>query len=148
MKSVIGGLVVGFGAYYLFDYVMKNLFTGIPFLGEEPAAFGHLYELRDGLKNATDSYTNTTKRINDLDLKLTKANVEFDASDASRKPTVLFKIAEIQRQRDQAVLEAELLIRNVINPLREKLVTEEARLKSAVIAPKIALNRSGSIPSF
>jgi glycine/D-amino acid oxidase-like deaminating enzyme len=147
MKAIIGGLVTGFAAYYLIKWVRDKsaLTAGI---GDEAGVYANLFGIRGQLQNATELYMNASKKIEDLDMQLTSANCEYAEADAERKLAVMFRIAEIQRQRDQAVLEAELVIRNVITPLREKLITEEARLKSAVIGPDIALNRAGSIPSF
>ena len=147
MKAIVGGLVTGFAAYYLIKWVRSKtaLISG---LGDEAGVYANLFGIRGQLQNATDLYTNASKKIEDLDMQLLKSNDEYMNAEAERQLTIMFRIAEIQRQRDLAVLEAELVIRNVINPLREKLITEEARLKSAVLAPNIALDRTGNIPSF
>jgi hypothetical protein len=162
MKAIIGGLVAGFGAYYLIKWIrslppagyektpsgMLMEKGGMGRLGDEAGAYGYLLDVRKQLQNATKLYTDAAKKIEDLDMKLLQANDEYMNAEAEQRPTILFRIAEIQRQRDVAVLEAELVIRNVINPLRETLVTEEARLKSTVVAPNIALNWTGKIPAF
>ena len=164
MKAIIGGLVTGFAAYYLIKWVRSRIppagskWTpngmylmpegGFGGLGDEAGVYANLFGIRGQLQNATELYTNASKKIEDLDMQLLKSNDEYMNAEAERQLTIMFRIAEIQRQRDLAVLEAELVIRNVINPLREKLITEEARLKSAVLAPNIALDRTGNIPAF
>ena len=160
MKAIIGGLVTGFGAYYLIKWIRSKGTTvvpqggwkGAPFpisgLGDEVGVYGNLLDIRKQLRDATSSYLSAAKRIDDLDMRLLGANDEYANADASNRTTIMLRIAEIQRQRDFAVMEAELLIRNIVNPLREKLVAEEARLKSAVVAPGIAVNRTGNIPAF
>lgn len=148
MKKIIGGLVAGFGAYYLIKWIRSKKTTAVSGIGGEAGVYASLLDLRKQLQDATDLYSGSSKKIEDFDMQLLKNNDEFIAADAQRRPTIMFRIAEIQRQRDLAVLEAELVLRNMITPLREKLITEEARLKSAVVAPDIALSRSGKIPAF
>ncbi len=146
-KAILGGLATGVAAYYLVKWIRAKK-AAVSGIGDESGVYASLFDVRNRLDNATKLYGDSTAKIEDLDMQIVRANDEYSSAEADRKPTVLFRIAEIQRQRDLAVLEAELVIRNLINPLREKLVTEEARLKSAVIGPDIAMNRVGKIPSF
>jgi hypothetical protein len=147
MKAIIGGLVSGFAAYYLVKWI-RSKGAQVSGLGSEAGVYANLFDIRDKLQKATQLFVDSSKKIEDLDMQLLKENDAYANSSPEMRPEILSRIAEIQRQRDLAVLEAELVIRNVINPLREKLITEEARLKSAVAAPDIAMSRIGRIPSF
>lgn len=148
-KTVVVGFVAGLAAYYLFKRLRsKNSPAPIKGIGDEAGVYAYMYDVRGKLQKATELYRSSMRKIEDLDMKLAKENGAYAAASDDDKPPIMFRIAEIQRQRDLAVLEAELVIRNVINPLREKLITEDARLKSAVVGPDIAMNRTGSIPSF
>lgn len=161
MKALIGGIATGFAAYFLLKWIrslapagyektpsgMYMQKGGMGRLGDEAGAYSTLFSLRNQLQNATQNFSDAMKRVEELDMELIKQNDEYLSAEPDRKPTVMLRIAEIQSQRDQGVLESELIIRNVINPLRERLITEEARLKSLVIAPEIAINRTGTIPA-
>ncbi len=137
----IAAFALGFGGWWLFKRVNRGLGGG-----NEPKVYDRLFDLTATLKKATARYQKLVQDVSDMDMRIEVAGSGLATDDVSAKLRVMRKIDGIRVKRNALALEAAVLMRTVIVPVRQKIVTEDARLKSAVIAPRIALERSGNIP--
>lgn len=136
MQALLG-LITGFGLYHL---IKKSKISGLG-KDEVQGVFDPLLDLRNKLLQATEQYQKSENRMADYDIQLSMLNDQYMQAENEQRPDVLWRIAMVQRARDAAALEAALILRNVLTPLRERMIMEEARLRSALVAPEVAIQR-------
>ena len=140
----IAAFGIGFGGWWLWKRIAPGLGLGG---GNEPKVYDRLFSLSGNLKKATSRFEKLSGEIADGDMRIQVAGSEIaSAANDEEKLRAMRRADELRRQRNGLALEAGVLVRNVIVPLREKLIAEDARLKSAIVAPSIALKWSGKIP--
>lgn len=136
MQALLG-LITGFGLYHL---IKKSKISGLE-KDEAQGVFDPLLNLRNKLIRATKQYRQSENRIANYDIQLSMLNDQYVQAENEQRPDVFWRIAMVQRARDAAALEAALILRNVLTPLRERMITEEARLRSALVTPEVAIRR-------
>lgn len=134
-------LALGAAAYMVYKWVSGRKGTS-GFGAEGEAIYDRLNELRSKIEQTTKRYEELQGQSNDLDIQIAQAASGYEAASTSKeKLAIRSSVVEMMRSRDKVMLEMGLLGR-LLTTLREQIIAEDARLRSAVVAPDIAIRRS------
>lgn len=143
--SYLKPLALGALAYVVVRQLTKKQATTSGFGADEGGntIYARLEELRDQITETTGRYDELGKRAESLNLEIAMTSGGYEAAPTGQeKLQIRAKVVELLRERDQNMLEMGILAR-MLSSMRERIIAEDARLKSAVVAPIIAEQRTG-----
>jgi hypothetical protein len=134
-------LALGAAAYMVYRWFSGRQ-NAAGFGAEGDAIYDRLNDLRNKIEQTTKRYEELQGQSNDLDIQIAQTASEYDAAKTGKeKLAIRASVVDMMRSRDKAMLEMGLLGR-LLTSLREQIIAEDARLRSAVVAPDIAIRRS------
>lgn len=143
MLQYLKPLALGAVAYLAYRQFSKPSGTaGFGVLGEEGSSYARLEELRKNINAAMDRYMSLQKEAGDLGVKMKDEASGYPEAASAGKIAIRSSVVDMMRSRDKLAVEMGLLGR-LLTSLREQIISEAARLKSAAVTPIVAMNRQG-----
>jgi hypothetical protein len=135
-------LALGVAAYMIYKWVSGRRQGTAGFGAEGDSIYGRLENLRDKIAQTTRRYEGLRDQSDNLDIQIALTANGYEAAGTSKeKLAIRSSVVAMMNARDKAVLEMGSLGR-LLTSLRGQIITEDARLRSAAVAPDIAIRRS------